>query len=114
MKKRVNVSDVEPLIDEKRGNVASIARALGVSWGTVWNRIQESQPLQAKLKEARESMIDDAESALYDRALKGDTTALIFFLKTQGKNRGYTERQEVTGANGSAIVVRWDNATDDN
>lgn len=114
--KKTLVSDVEPLIDEKRGNVASIARALGVSRGTVWNRIQESERLQTKLNDARETMIDNAESTLYDRALGGDITALIFFLKTQGKHRGYSERQEVTGADGGAIVLKvvYQDGTDNN
>jgi hypothetical protein len=51
-------------------------------------------------------MLDNAETALYDDALNGNTTALIFFLKTQGKSRGYTERQELTGADGDVITIR--------
>jgi len=31
-------------------------------------------------------------------------------LKSLGKNRGYVERQEVTGADGGAIVVEWDDS----
>ena len=44
------------------------------------------------LTEARETMLDTAESVLYSKILAGDITALIFFLKTQGKSRGYIER----------------------
>jgi len=69
----------------------------------------ESKPtLKVVLADAREKMIDNVESKLYSKALDGDTTAMIFFLKTQGKGRGYVERQEVTGANGGAIIVDWD------
>jgi hypothetical protein len=39
-------------------------------------------------------MIDNAESKLYAKVVEGDTTALIFFLKTQGRSRGYVEKQE--------------------
>ncbi len=34
---------------------------------------------------------------------EGNMTATIFFLKTQGKSRGYIERQEITGADGKKL-----------
>lgn len=114
MTKKILVSDVEPLIEPSSGNIAAIARKLGVSRGTVYNRIAESPTLQERLEDARESMIDNAESMLYKKAMEGSTAELLFFLKTQGKRRGYTERQELTGADGGPLlVVNWDDATDD-
>ncbi len=97
--------ELERLITEKRGNIAAVARVLGVPRRTVYNRLKESARLQQLLADARETMLDDAESTLYDEALTGNTTALIFFLKTQGKGRGYTERQEYTGANGEPLKL---------
>ena len=45
--------------------------------------------------EIREGMLDNVESVLYRQAMEGNTTSLIFLLKTQAKDRGYTERQEI-------------------
>jgi hypothetical protein len=39
-------------------------------------------------------MLDNAESVLYKKVLEGSTPELLFFLKTQGRFRGYVERQE--------------------
>jgi len=111
--KRISVADIEPLIEKNKGNVAAIARSLGVSWGTVNNRIAGSAVLQQAVAAARESMIDNAESALYKQILDGNITAIIFFLKTRGKKRGYVERQEVTGADGGPIEHEDANATRD-
>ena len=40
-------------------------------------------------------MIDFAESSLYKQIKDGNTSATIFFLKTQAKRRGYIEKQEI-------------------
>ena len=114
MSKKILVADVEPLVAEFNGNVAAIARRLGVSRSTVWARCQESPSLMAALESARETMLDHAESVLYRKVLEGSTPELIFFLKTQGKARGYTERTEHTGVDGGPIVLRWaDELSDD-
>lgn len=102
--KKAPISTVEPLIEEYKGNIAAVARKLGVNRSTIWNRVKESATLRAKLDDARETMLDNAESALYSQVLNGNTTALIFFLKTQGKTRGYTERHELTGSEGSQLL----------
>lgn len=109
----VPLKALEKAIYEKRGNLAAVARAFGVTRGAVAQRVQRSARLQKAVSEARETMLDNAETTLYDEALQGNTAALIFFLKTQGKPRGYTERQELTGADGGDLTVRlsWgDNA----
>ena len=51
-----------------------------------------------------EECADMVESALLKRIKAGDTTAIIFYCKTKLKNRGYTERQEITGADGEPLV----------
>jgi hypothetical protein len=93
-KKAISENDVLAVMEKYNGNVAAIARHYGVSRGTVYNRINESIELAEALKDSRESIIDDAEAELYKQIKDGNTTALIFFLKTQGKGRGYIERQE--------------------
>ena len=43
---------------------------------------------------ARESSVDLAESELMKAIRAGNMTAIIFFLKTQGRSRGYVERSD--------------------
>ena len=105
--KKVTVAEIEPVIEKYRGNVSAIARHFQVSRSTIQNRMNEAVTLKQAMQDARESLLDDAESELYRQAQSGNTTALIFLLKTQGKNRGYTERQEITGANGDSLKVKF-------
>ena len=106
-KKPVTVEAVLALVDEKHGNITAIARTLQASRTTIYDRINSSVTLKKALDSARETMIDNVESALYSQALNGNTTAMIFFLKTQGKSRGYTERHEISGPDGGPVVLEW-------
>ena len=97
---KLNVKTLEAQIIALSGNVSAIARVFGVHRHTIQARIEKSKDLKQMLTNARETMLDNAESQLYSKVLAGDTVSLIFFLKTQGKARGYVERQEMTGADG--------------
>lgn len=115
MSKRLTKSKVKDLLKQAHGNYAAIARAYGVSRQAVRQFVERDAELAEMATEARETMLDNAESKLYTEAMAGNTAALIFLLKTQGKRRGYIERAEVTGADGGANkliieVVRRDDA----
>jgi len=88
---------------EENGNVAAVARRAGVSRAAIMKRVDQVPSLKEVLTEARETMLDDAEGVLYRKVLEGSTPELIFFLKTQGRRRGYSERVELTGADGAPI-----------
>lgn len=103
--KKTTVADIEPLVTEYNGNVAAIARKLGVSRATIHKRIQESAALRSAIDDARETMVDNVESALYREVLNGNVTAMIFWLKTQGKRRGWVERTEITGADAGPVII---------
>lgn len=81
-------------IEQNKGNVAAVARALGVSRRTVLRYADDRPTVKTALEDARENMLDNAESVLYKKVLEGSTPELLFFLKTQGKSRGYVERSE--------------------
>lgn len=66
---------------------------MGVERATLYIWI-EDESLQQSIVDGRNSRIDFVESKLDQKINEGDTTAIIFFLKTQGKERGYVERQE--------------------
>lgn len=94
-------------IDDARGNISAIARSYGLSRGTVYSAINNSDILKKALDEARNSKIDILEDVAYNEAVNGNTALLIFLLKTQGKDRGYIERQEIAHDGDLNIHVRF-------
>ena len=97
---------IPALITEKRGNVSAIARELKITRGTLHNNIQASPELKSLLADERERMLDNAEDKLGQAVDSGEAWAVCFTLKTQGKERGYTERNELTGKDGADLVPR--------
>jgi len=95
------------------GNVSAAARALGLDRRTVQIRIAQSPNLQQVLQDARESMVDNAESALGRAVLAGEAWAVCFALKTQGRARGYVERQEIKQETRLAVTMSAEELTDD-
>ena len=93
--RRYKPEEVTKAIEDAKGFISAAARRLGCQPATVRAYAKCYASVQAAMPDARESMLDTAESVLYRKILDGDTTALIFFLKTQGKSRGYIERQEI-------------------
>ena len=87
------------------GNLTAAADKLGVVRTVVYDYI-ERYKLQEVLDQSREKMGDEAVGQLHRLVRDGNLGAIIFYLKTQHKPRGFTERIETTGKDGDAIEVR--------
>ena len=98
----VQVSDALLASD---GNLTAAATKLGVTRQGVYDYIDRYK-LQEVLDQSREKMGDEAVGQLHRLVRDGNLGAVIFYLKTQAKSRGYTERIETTGKDGDAIEVR--------
>ena len=91
------ITDAEYInaIHEARGMLSTAADRLGVTRKAVYDAVHRSADVAQALDRGTERTKDFAESALYLRMGRGDVAAIIFYLKTQAKDRGYIERQQV-------------------
>lgn len=78
-----------------QGKVALAAQRLGCSVHTIYQRAKKVTTIQTTIDEYRERQLDAAELQLYKLVQEGNLGAIIFYLKTQGKRRGWIERLEV-------------------
>lgn len=81
---------------------AACAAAGGVTWDTIVAWKGKDPEFAAAEKEAiergSECFGDMVEGKLMQRISEGDTTAIIFALKTRFRGRGYTEHTEVNAS----------------
>ena len=94
MRDDISNDDIVKAYQKKGCNVSAACAALGISRQTFYIRKNSDSELKERLEEADESIIDYAESKLVEAINDGDLTAIIFFLKTKGKKRGYVEKVE--------------------
>jgi hypothetical protein len=71
------------------------ARRLRCCQMTIENYRKKYPQVAAAIDKAKGLMGDLAEQKLYDALQKDRAWAICFYLKTQCRNRGYIERQEV-------------------
>lgn len=70
--------------------IADICRQQHYTW------LKEDTEYKQAIEDISEEAIDFAETALKKKIESGDTTAIIFYLKTKGKSRGYVEKAELS------------------
>ncbi len=88
------------------GYVYLAARSLGCNHKTIYRHIEKTKWLQELLGDLRGLELDITEQKLRQAILEGEPWAISLKLKTQGKERGYVERSEVTGKDGGEVTIK--------
>lgn len=92
------------------GNVSQTCKVLELDRSTYykWLKEDESFKIEVESVEPKELFLDFTESKLVEKINTGDTTAIIFTLKTKGKSRGYIERKEIEHQGGiESTLIEW-------
>lgn len=86
--------DLIAALENNKGIVSNACKELGISRNTYYDYYRNDPEFKDTVDELKNIVLDFAEENLYKRVESGDTTALIFLLKTIGKHRGYVEKIE--------------------
>lgn len=75
------------------GIVLTACESVNVSRSTYYRWYKDDAAFAERVDEISEEQLDFVEGKLLKSIKEGDTTAIIFYLKTKGKKRGYSEKQ---------------------
>ena len=86
-------------LSENLGNVTETCKELKVGRRTYYNWKESDELFKEECDNVPEELLDLAEhsllSEIQDKTTKNHITAVIFFLKTKGKKRGYSESMQL-------------------
>lgn len=77
------------------GVLTPAAKAAGVNPSTVWRWKQEFPEFAQRCEEIEEIAVDFVETKLYNLINEGSEACTIFYMKTRGRHRGYSEKQQL-------------------
>jgi len=100
---RYKVETVLKAIEGSWGIKNQIARKLNCDRGTVDNYISRHPTVARAYEAERAKIVDAAEAQGIKKVNDGDGQMIRFILATLGKDRGYVQRQELTGADGGPV-----------
>lgn len=104
-KKKFRPAVIAAAIIEHKGDLVSAADQVGCTVRTIYNYRDEHPVVAEAMDETKKRTHNHVRNRLMDLIDAGNVAATIFWLKTQGKDEGWVERTELTGAHGHAVEV---------
>jgi hypothetical protein len=77
------------------GVVTAACEKVGIDRTTHYEWLKNDEEYRKAVEDIANIALDFVESKLYGEIQQGNTTAIIYYLKTKGRKRGYVEKQEL-------------------
>tara|TARA_R110000751_G_scaffold54638_1_gene117471 strand:+ start:1156 stop:1575 length:420 start_codon:yes stop_codon:yes gene_type:complete len=90
-------------LEQNMGNVTLACHFGNCSRSTFYRYYNGDKDFKIAVDDINEIAVDICESELWKQIKDGNVPCILFYLKTKGKSRGYVERQELTGSDGTPI-----------
>lgn len=86
-------------------HISESAKEAGVTRKTIYQWKEKDADFADAMWDIAEAKKDNLETKMYARALEGSDTMLIWMSKTQMRDRGYIEKQEIAHEGLSQLVI---------
>jgi len=103
-KRRYKAQEVIDALRKADGYISQAAALLGCTTVTVYDYKKNFKSVEIAWNDIREKRHDFVESSLNTAIKDGNVTAMIFYLKTQARDRGWSEKQEIDVTSGGERV----------
>ena len=108
-KNKINPTKVIASILKNRGLITHVAKELSIHRATLMRYIEKNEICLETLGQARDAMGDLAEKRLFEKIDEGDLRAILYYLSTVHRNRGYSvnadSANDMNTARGGPVFV---------
>ena len=91
-------------LEQALGVVTVACKKSDIPRSTYYKWLKDDVEFRKQVQEIENVALDFAESQLHNQIQKNNTAATIFYLKTKGKSRGYTEKSELDVTSGGKSI----------
>ena len=92
-------------LEKSLGVVTIACKKADIPRSTYYKWLKDDEEFRQQVQEIENVALDFAESQLHQQIQDNSTAATIFFLKTKGKTRGYTEKSELDVTSGGKSIT---------
>lgn len=93
-------------LEKTLGIVTTACKIVSIDRSTFYKYVNEDEDFAKAVKDVENITFDFVESQLHKQIKDNNTASTIFYAKTKMKNRGYVERQEITGADSGEVTIK--------
>jgi tRNA(Leu) C34 or U34 (ribose-2'-O)-methylase TrmL len=91
-------------LEQNMGNITLACHFAKCNRSTYYRFYKNDIDFKKSVDDIQEAAIDICEAEMWKLIKEGNVPTILFYLKTKGKKRGYVERQEITGSDGTPLV----------
>jgi membrane-bound ClpP family serine protease len=102
--KNYTIEQILGAIQDSLGIMSTIAEELGCDWSTAKKYVNMYEETRVAYANEEERAKDIAEQTIHKAISLDDREAAKWYLSKKGKDRGYGDRMELTGANGADLI----------
>ena len=88
------------------GNITKTCKTIGISRQTFYDWQKNSELFKKVVDEVNHVLLDFAEGQLFELMKDKNPSAVIFYLKTKGKQRGYQQSANIDHTNSDGSLNR--------
>jgi hypothetical protein len=103
-KNRYTEEQIKNALSKAGGFISMACKSLGCTRKTIYNYIDKFPELKDIVTDIREQYLDIAEAALIKNVKDGKSGDIKYFLNTQGKKRGYVEKNQLDITSGDKVI----------